>query len=226
MPYKRKNYKKKTSTKKIAKMRRRYQRKSAISWYPFGATRVAKVRYHQQIQIDPASSSNGTYTFAANGLFDPDITGVGGQPYGFDTLMTLYNHYTVVGSRIRVYLINPTSACMIGVKLSDGTTVASAVSQLLEQPGYKKRMITHADQAEKTGISHTYSTYKFFRRSKVNIMADDSLKGSSASNPSELAYYNVVLGPLVSGTDLPAAWIHVTIDYTAIFHGPRELPTS
>lgn len=228
MPYKSKRiaYKKKSSAKKYPRKKRQYKRKSSISWYPFGATRTAKVRYHQQIQIDPTAGSNGYYTFAANGLFDPDITGIGGQPYGFDTLMTLYNHYTVVGAKIRVYCINPASACAVGVKLSDGPTVPSSVSQLMEQPGYKKRMITHADQETRTGISHTYSTYKFFRRSRVNIMADDSLKGSSAANPPELAYFNVVLAPLVSGTDLTSTWLHVTVDYTAIFHGPRELPTS
>lgn len=41
-------------------------------------------------------------TFSGNSLFDPDVTGVGVQPYGYDPLASLYGSYNVIGSKIKV----------------------------------------------------------------------------------------------------------------------------
>lgn len=40
--------------------------------------------------------------FSGNSLFDPDQTGVGVQPYGFDPMSSLFGWYQVTGSKIRV----------------------------------------------------------------------------------------------------------------------------
>ena len=49
----------------------------------------------------------GTYRFRANGLYDPDRTGTGHQPFGYDEWSPIYDHFTVVGSRITVYPLAP-----------------------------------------------------------------------------------------------------------------------
>ncbi len=43
-----------------------------------------------------------TNTFQLNGLYDPDTTGVGHQPYGFDQLATFYKLYTVRNARVNI----------------------------------------------------------------------------------------------------------------------------
>ena len=35
-----------------------------------------------------------------NSLFDPDFTGTGHQPYYFDQFATIYQRYTVIGSKL------------------------------------------------------------------------------------------------------------------------------
>jgi len=47
--------------------------------------------------------------FRANSLYDPDLTGTGHQPNGFDTLMQAYDHFTVLASKIRVRTIQAAS---------------------------------------------------------------------------------------------------------------------
>lgn len=226
MPIKRKTYKK-PGPKKTKRMRR-YRRKTNLnSWYPFNASRTAKLRYCEQFIIDPGVSTIGNYVFAANGLYDPNTTGVGHQPYGFDQLMALYNEYTVLGAKITAYVVNPPSASVLAVKLSDTTALNTSDPMLLmEQPGLKKKMITHADQAEKTQITQSYSAYKFFRTNKTSIIANNQMKGSAISNPFNTAHFIVCYAPLVSGTDIGPTTLHVTIDYTAIFTGPKELVSS
>ncbi len=59
-------------------------------------TLIRKLRYCDRLEIDPgASSALGEHFFSCVGLFDPDITGTGHQPMGFDQYMALYDHYQV-----------------------------------------------------------------------------------------------------------------------------------
>ena len=43
--------------------------------------------------------------FVANGAFDPNLTGVGHQPRGFDQFMAGYETFTVTGSKISVNFV-------------------------------------------------------------------------------------------------------------------------
>ncbi len=56
--------------------------------------------------------------FRGNNIFDPDQTGVGQQPYGFDQMAALYKSYRVLGSELSVTFnssagSNNTRCCLI-----------------------------------------------------------------------------------------------------------------
>lgn len=63
--------------------------------------------------INAAGSYTAYYVFRGNSPYDPDYTGVGAQPYGFDQLCTaqMYSNYNCPASSIRVYFrLEPTYA--------------------------------------------------------------------------------------------------------------------
>ena len=80
---------KKYGKRKITKRKRTYKRnnkknykknynsRSIGSWYPFGLTQIGKLRYCENISVDPGAGVAGTYTYSANGLYDPNISGTG-----------------------------------------------------------------------------------------------------------------------------------------------------
>lgn len=215
---------------KIRNRKLRIGRRLAPSWYPFGKSRTCKLRYCENIAINPALGTTGTYTFAASGLYDPNISGTGHQPYGFDQLMALYNKYHVTGSKIRVTLIGggSTPNCIFGVKLCDLTTMNTSDPQYaLEQPGFSKKIFGNGAQTSNLSVSKCYSARKFFRRkSKSDIIDDDTLGGTSSANPNENAFFIIVLAPVVSSEDIGNFTIQVQIDYVATFTGPKELSAS
>jgi len=51
--------------------------------------------YHDTVFVTSTSGVPATYVFSTNGLYDPNITGTGHQPAGFDQIMLYYNHYYV-----------------------------------------------------------------------------------------------------------------------------------
>jgi hypothetical protein len=113
------------------------------------------------------------------------------------------------------------------VKLADSTTLNTGDSQYaLEQPGFgKKYYITNGSQAVPVAKTY-YSAKKFYALSSKVVRGNDSLVGTSSSNPSEGAYFIICLGPLISGENLPAFTIQVQIEYIARFTAPRELLAS
>lgn len=56
-----------------------------------------KLRYTDLRQANLAGSAQDVRQWRMNQIFDPDYTGVGGQPYYFDQFINLYQHYKVYG---------------------------------------------------------------------------------------------------------------------------------
>lgn len=70
------------------------------------------LRYCEQLTFNPGSASSSNNTFSINGCYDPNITGTGHQPYGFDEYCAAgaagpYNRYTVLRSRCHFNLFVP-----------------------------------------------------------------------------------------------------------------------
>ena len=95
---------------------------------PFPAVHYATLRYVTKIALTPPSPSQAaTHFFRANSIHDPDYSGLtfGGQPYGHDTYMSIYNHYQVLRSTITVQG-NPSTnqpSPGIGIMLNDDSNV-------------------------------------------------------------------------------------------------------
>lgn len=60
------------------------------------------LRYTERIEFTPASTSVQQFRFMGNGVYDPNVTGTGHQPRGFDQFMEVYQKFTVVASQCTV----------------------------------------------------------------------------------------------------------------------------
>ena len=175
---------------------------------------------------DPAVSLNagavpGTATvviFRANDLFDPNFTGVGHQPRGFDQIMALYDHFVCLGSRIKVNctLLDTTPGPVkLGITLLDNSTTLNTIAYL-ESPN--TRFITLNDD-ERRGVlkGKSFNTRKFLGRS--HPLSDPDLKGNASAGPSENAFYHIWAAPETS-TDAGELALTVKMDYMTAFIEP------
>ncbi len=76
---------------------------------PFPPKTAHKLNYVQTFKLSTGAAGifGIEQVMRLNSLFDPDFTGVGHQPYGFDTLATIYNKYKVLRVNLRLEWTNP-----------------------------------------------------------------------------------------------------------------------
>lgn len=163
-----------------------------------------------------------TTVYSANGLFDPDISGVGHQPIGFDQMTALYDHYTVLGAKIRADFRNNAAQpyyCYVAVR---DTTTTSADSRVLIENGYVDYAPidgTGNDRAMVT-LRQNVDIAKFLNRG--DALSDSQLKGTASANPTEGVFFHVGVFAFAQ-EDAGACQVNVTIEYDVVFH--ERLPT-
>lgn len=192
--------------------------------YPLPDSTVRMLRYAGQFSINAPIATAGGYVFSANGLYDPDISGTGHQPYGFDQLMAMYNHYEVLSSCIRVSCFNSSEPIgfFIGVKLDDNGTSTPDAELILEQPHWNAQAILSNQGARCVQVFNQFNQKKFFG----DKSGDRSTWGDVAANPTEQAYFIVAVVPVTSSQDVPSIPFVAEIEYKVKFHEPKELGKS
>lgn len=174
----------------------------------------------------PAGGLTTTHIFSANGLYDPDITGIGHQAIGFDQMMLLYDHYTVVGSKIVVDFRNDDTAnpCNVGIRVADSTTAITDPQEWVENGYNNFKLLNIAPEwPTVTRLSEAVDIAGYLGRK--DALADSQLKGSSAANPLEQVYFHCsafTLGPVDGST----VTIQATIEFDVIFHERKAVGTS
>lgn len=209
------------------------KRRKANSSYPgkmvIAPTMKATLRYTSTLAVNPGAGLPATYTLSANGLYDPDITGAGHQPRGFDQLMGLYERYTVTSCKITVYgAINDTSGNnSVGVltvfPANKGTVSLSGVD-MMEEPSSKTSVFTTNGGTIQPKVTNWVNIKTFL--GKKDLVDDDSCSGDATQNPADQVYWQISYGTTSGTIDLSGAQLFAIIEYNCIFSRPEVITSS
>lgn len=225
-------YKRRSRKSKL--LRRRTRR--ILSSAPAPARKFLKLRYCDSTSINPlGSGALGYHTFHCNSLYDPDVTGTGHQPKGYDEWTYFYDHYTVLGSKIKVTFTSmddtpATGSYACGIFVDDNNTPPSNIISMMEEAKNKYKVITTAHSGKVSQIiSQNFSAKKFF--GKKDLIGSSLYRGSMGgvgvgSNPDEGAYFQVWCTALDALTDPATIRILIEIEYIACLTERKELTTS
>jgi hypothetical protein len=147
------------------------------------------LRYTEKFTMT-SSTVTTQYLFAGNDLYDPNITGTGGQPNNFDDWMVQYTRFKVHGSRFRLTMKTTNQAYLalvsVGARQGQATgTVDDDVSRPRHQVYW-----SNADGPPMTYDS-SYTTSQVLGYTKGQYEGTEGLDGTASASPSRLWFWGV-----------------------------------
>lgn len=174
------------------------------------------LKYTGTHTLTSTAGSVAVQRYSCNGLFDPDITNAGHQPLYFDNLMAIYNHYTVIGSKITVRLCPASATTGPGLfamfQNDDTSSSAISVGQVSEQTLSSVVKLLPVGQSDSVTTGLTWSAKKTFGGS---VLGNDNLQGTVGANPTEQSYYELRYSDAGAGNS--AILVIAEVQYTAVF---------
>lgn len=192
----------------------------------FPARKKAFLPYFDYNTVTAGAGVVGSYVFSCNGLYDPNITGVGHQPMGFDQMMTFYDHYTVLRAKIIIdfLYISGSGNLMVTVATRAALTPVTDPTQLIESGMIDYKLLSE-------NLSNEKSRCRLSRTVDIRLFGgiDDPLdnpdyRGTVAANPAEQSYFHISIWNS-AGTTCSAGFFAV-IEFEAVFTEPRTPSTS
>lgn len=231
MPKRKREFKQ--SSRAVALKRSRKQKSSTKVYFSPRPTRPrlgffkqknhATVRYVSHCTITMANTgSPGTHVWSMNGLYDPDVTSTGHQPIGFDQYMQMYNHYTVIGARIKATFLSTTSnpKGMVYLFRSAGATVLTDRDRIGEQTTTVMKPINKHE----VGNVVVQDSANLNKELGQKVIDEDNNAGTDNENPNEQVFWHLAASSFDGNAGSVVAVVE--IDYDVIFHEPRDVAQS
>lgn len=219
---KRKTYKKR---KMVPKPKVTVNRTLAVLGKGFPKKMMMTHKYTENATMVSTTGSLASFIFSCNGLYDPNITGTGHQPHYFDQMTALYNHYTVIGSRIKAKFILPNSTAVplsTTVYIGDDTTVPYNFVIQAAENSLAKHCVATSQQSKPLSCTKSWSAKKMFGG---NPMSKAELSGTSSSNPAEQSYYIFLCQP-TDGFSTQTVYLDVEIQYIVLWTELKDISGS
>lgn len=204
-------YVKASTAQTLVKASRIAPTKVYVGKQPFPKQLFNTLKYVEQRAISTAGGF-AFYQYSCNSLVDPNTTGAGHQPAYFDQLIAVYDHYTVLRSRIKITPCpnsTNTSPWIFTIYVDDDTTTVSTVEQALEQNLTSKSFFMLPASEGPKSMYLSWDAAKVFG---PNPQAQDSLQGTGSTSPSEQSYFTFVVQDLASTTTAFTALVEIEYD--------------
>jgi len=198
-------------------------------WLPiFPASITKRLRYSCTFAGSCTTGAiTSTQVFRANDLFDPDFTGTGHQPMGFDQLMVWYNHFCVRTAKIICsFKCTSNSAPTVCLRVDADSTPLTVIDRILEL-GYcaSETLELKSTYGANKKLEMTIDIAKLQGVKPSALTADANLRGTAASSPSEVSYFHITSWDTVA-TTTGSFECDVILEQVATFFEPRDITES
>lgn len=212
---------------------RRYRRKLInLSQQVVPIVGFKKMRYHETIALSITNAFQAQAIFSLNGLYDPNISGGGHQPLGFDQMMGLYNKYCVLGAKVSILGRPGSTGNTYPMNLIvEQNQLSSMQYSTPSQPWEKNtaKILTFNSSYQNVytpsqQVKLNFSAKKTFRtKDRGGLISGGEYNGTSSANPSsEQRLFITYQGQGLQQTTA-SLYVDVTIEYIVAFHDRKQL---
>lgn len=121
-----------------------------------------------------AATLSAYQQFKINSIYDPDLTGTGGQPLGRDTWASIYNYYKVLEAKVTVKVFDLTSDATGGITYLVYPSVMGGMLDITANPPTDVKTWLQCSLANDVNHQQSFSKPEF-----INVIAG---RGSGESN--------------------------------------------
>jgi len=138
------------------------------------------------------TGTNTYYQFNLNNLNDPNRTGSGHQPNGYDQLSTLYTRTRVTGAKYDITLSNGSATYQAEavIQLTSNTTTSANFEEAIESK-YARLLTMDPYGAESKNIKGYVNLSKLFGVPRRVLMTDESYTAGIGGNPANQCCLNI-----------------------------------
>jgi len=178
---------------------------------------VALKQVYSDFRTMTASTNQAEYVYRLNSLFDPDFTGVGGQPDGFDQWKALYTNYRVVACGVEVEAVGGNGFGLLAIA---PTSTSTAISSAEEVAGLRHAQSQVFTTTQRAKVKALYRVGEVFGYPDETILASDSCTAACTTNPGSQAFLHVA-AETSGASDI--VYFRVLLTYYARFEVPFVL---
>jgi len=162
-----------------------------------------------------------------NSLYDPDYSGTGTQPVGFDELSALYLQYRVRTVKVKVSVISSLSSPIVEVVSypSPSPSLVSVTSpNRMAAIRYANFSVLGHSQPSLETEESTWSMADLFGVPRQAILDEDGYAALTSTNPSQAYYLHVAA--MARSSSSQTVNVYVTLEYNVVFEKLRALAES
>lgn len=191
------------------------------------ASQLVHLRWKGYVSLTPSAATVATRVYAANGMYNID-QGAAGEyvPGWFNQWMAFYQHYCVIGSKIKVYASTSAGGAndqLVGIGIGSTSTSVTTYDYWPQQKSTKMKSISNIYSKSNCQLSTGVNMNKYFKR---KVLLDDQYQGTLTSNPTEGVFYHLFVQDFGSGSDVDNVKCCVIIDYVAVLRETKEIAPS
>lgn len=135
-----------------------------------------------------AGTNQANYVYRLNSLFDPDFSGVGGQPDGFDQWKLLYGVYRVVATKVEVQAVGGNGFGLLAMAPKTTSTVASSAEEV---GGLRKAVSQIFTTTQRASIKAMWRVGEILGKEDVAVLSDPNDGATVSANPSEQVFVEI-----------------------------------
>lgn len=168
-------------------------------------------------------------SFRLMGIYDPEVSVGGHQPYGHDEYAQFYKDYQVVGAKIvsRFSWHNPPVAGAIGVQCfavpDEDTTLPADIPTRIERYGLGSTRMLKPDPHAQVTITTYFSAKKWLKMSKSSLLAEHQYRSTFGSDPALTPYLNCGIQSLDEASTSAPVHIENRIMYIVKCLNPKNI---
>ncbi len=191
---------------------------------PFPPQIRRRLKYADLFQLATAASTGNfgaEQRFRVNSLYDPDYSGTGHQPYGYDQISNLYNKYRVDRVWFKIIFTTPGSAAdvLCAASISPGTSAALATFAPAVPLEWPNTMVGHLSSSgeRKVVLTGTIDLAVLCGVPRHKYESEDSYSAAVGANPSQVALLSFAVASF-SGSASQATSVLCELEYDAVLY--------